>query len=340
MTATANLGIALSLFSANNRMLCPLAYNGAAFLRPRPRCHVPGKIKSITDQNLHQDLGIDQPKFQQDVAHLLVHWPLYRRYEYKGDLRKDKPHSSPRVYTLQLPKAIKAHCNSCAHAQPWDVRVPLDGQAKLGLVDVGYACRACRLSQHYWLLLTFDESGGSIIKVGQHPPLELEPPVLVAAGMNKSDLGLYRHALTCRNSNFGIAAVAYLRRIVENRTNFLIDLVAASVQEEDPTSPLLQRVEGVKRDRRFSEKIDFAADLLPKSIRVGGQNPVSLLHGLTSEALHGLSDEESVDVFDRCQLAFEHVIKRLKQGQDEDRSFLDAMMKMTEKTAKKNSSAS
>jgi hypothetical protein len=61
------------------------------------------------------------------------------------------------------------------------------------------------------------------------------------------------------------------------------------------------------------------------------------LRDLASEALHGLSDEESVDVFERCQLALEHVIKRLKQDQDEDQGFREAMQKLTEKAAKKKS---
>jgi hypothetical protein len=70
-----------------------------------------------------------------------------------------------------------------------------------------------------------------------------------------------------------------------------------------------------------------------------GQNPISQLHGLTSEALHGLSDEESVDVFDHCQLAFEHVIKRLKQDQDEDQNYKDALKRLTEKPTRKASPA-
>ncbi len=274
-------------------------------------------------------------EFQEHVAQLIVYWPLYRKYEYTGDRRKQKAHFSPPVYELELPKAVQIDCPRCVHRQPWDLRSPQHGKAENGFSEITYACRACRLRKDYWLWLAFDEKGGSITKTGQYPPLELDPPPLVAAGMGKGDLSLYRRALTCRHSNFGIAAVAYLRRIVENRTNFLIDLIATRQHEEDPTSPLLEKVEEIKNDKRFSEKIEFAADLLPKSVRLGGQNPISLLHDLTSGALHRLSDEESVDVFDRCQLAFEHVIKRLKQDEDEDQGFKDALKKLTAKAVKR-----
>ena len=75
-----------------------------------------------------------------------------------------------------------------------------------------YQCRACRTGKYYWLLLTFGESGGTVIKTGQHPALELNPLPIIAAGMEKDDLRLYRQALTCRHSNFGIAAVAYFTK--------------------------------------------------------------------------------------------------------------------------------
>ncbi len=280
---------------------------------------------------------VSPEEFLENVARLIVQWPLYRKYEFTGDFRKIKPHSSPPIYQLELPTVIPMDCARCVHRQPWDVSYPHKGMADLGFAVVGYFCRACRLKRNYWLCLTCDDTKGTIIKTGQYPPLELEPPPPVAAGMDKGDLALYRHALTCRNSNFGIAAVAYLRRIVENRTNFLIDLIAARLQEEDPSSPSLRGIEEIKEDRRFSEKIEFAAGLLPKSVRLGGQNPVTTLHELTSEALHGLSDEGGVDVFDRCQLAFEHVIKRLKQDQDEDQGYKDALKRLTKKAAKKNS---
>jgi len=244
-------------------------------------------------------------------------------------------HRGVQQFHVQFPNSLRMECTQCNHDQPWDVLEPNHGAVYLHLDGfegprrtysiVKYSCRACRTANQYWFFM----------KIGQYPPLWLEPPALVASGMEKDDLALYRKALTCRNSSFGIAAVAYLRRIVENRTNFLIDLIAARQQEEDPTSALLARVESIKRDRRFSEKIEFARDLLPKSIRFGGQNPISLLHELTSEAIHGLSDEESVDVFDRCQLAFEHVIKRLKQDHDEDESYKEALKKLTEKAAGK-----
>jgi hypothetical protein len=265
--------------------------------------------------------------------------PLYRSHVVEGFGSENGNHY------FTLPASVSMRCHNCDHIQPWKITEPAGRKVYLSghggpvirnwtaFPTIRYSCRACFASALYCFRITWDKAKdeGLITKIGQYPALELEPPKIIADCMDSVDSGLYRHALTCRHSNFGIAAVAYLRRIVENRTNFLIDLIADRLKAEDPTSPMLQRAEEIKADKRFAVRIDFAVALLPKSIRIGGQNPISQLHELTSEALHGLSDDESVDVFDRCQLAFEHVIKRLKQDHDEDRSYKDGLERLSKK---------
>jgi hypothetical protein len=285
------------------------------------------------------------PELSASIRQVIVASPLYRTHTFGDGFVSVEGSQFVQSYVVRLPKTIRNGCTRCGHVQPWDIEEPDEGKAYLNsetkpytaFTAVTFKCRACSLHQRYWLFLTWKTNAqeGSLTKVGQYPALELEPPKVVAAGMDSTDLALYRRALTCRNSNFGIAAVAYMRRIVENRTNFLIELIATRLKEEDPDSPLLSEVDQVKADRRFSEKIEFAANLLPKSVRLGGQNPISQLHSLTSEALHGLTDDESIDVFDRCQLAFEHVIKRLRQDEDEDQSYKEALKKLSEKPEKK-----
>jgi hypothetical protein len=290
--------------------------------------------------------------FQALMSRVIMTSPLYRVHEFSTGIVEEASEMTGTALYAPMPRTIRMECTTrCLQFEPWDVngttkgKVYLKNNALWGGGNtftekevLSYHCRGCGSVKEYWLTFYWDrkESKGTVSKIGQLPSLELSPPHLIAAGMDPQDLKLYRQALTCRNSNFGIAAVAYLRRIVENRTNFLMDLCAARLRSEDPTSPLLEQLEAVKSDWRFSEKIDFAANLLPKSLLIAGQNPISQLHSLASEALHGLSDEESVDVFDACQAAFEHVIKRLKQDHDEDESYRAAMRKLEQRKAKKD----
>ena len=114
----------------------------------------------------------------------------------------------------------------------------------------------------------------------------------------------------------------------------MIDLIAKRLESEDPGSALLAHVGEVKDSYAFSRKIDFAADMLPKSLRPGGHNPINALHGLTSAGLHGESDEECTDIFDLCNAAFEHVFKRLQMDENEDNRFKEAITALQLKVAK------
>jgi hypothetical protein len=199
-----------------------------------------------------------------------------------------------------------------------------------------FRCKNCeQVTVTYFLKISIDEKGGTIIKVGQFPPLERAPSAILAAVMDKTDKLLYRNALTCRNSNQGIGAVAYLRRIIENNINKLLDLEAEELRKIDPDSPELPKLIDMKAEIRFSVKVDYAADLLPKNVRIDGQNPIPVLHKLTSQGLHGKSDDDCTEIFDQCKLVFEYVIKRLKEAKDEDDSIKSAMKALSESVKKK-----
>ena len=167
-----------------------------------------------------------------------------------------------------------------------------------------------------------------IMKVGQHPPLERSPTPELAALMTPEDKTLYRNALTCRNSNFGLGGVAYLRRVVENRMNDLIDLVVDTARALGDDSPALARAEELKADKRFTAKVEFATPLVPKTLVKGGHNPMAELHDLASEAVHSRSEDECTETFDKSKLAFEYLIKNLEVSRDEAEQFVRAMDKL------------
>lgn len=267
------------------------------------------------------------------LPEVLKTWPLYRILEFSGDVTFD--YGGTPVFSV--PGEITTMCSVCDHDQQWRLEdtdeVHGDEVYILsGFIVLRYRCKNCGSAwRHFCLIIDINTSGGKIVKVGQYPPLDKEPDRLLASAMDKADLALYRKALTCRNSNFGIAAVAYLRRIVENSTNYLLDLIAGRLRIEEPDSRLLVELGEIKAGKRFSDKIDFAARMLPRSLGRSGQNPIATLHDLTSEGLHGKSDDECVEIFDRCQLAFEHVVRRLKEDKDEDERYEAALKKLNEK---------
>ena len=84
--------------------------------------------------------------------------------------------------------------------------------------SVGFQCRNCQRSKVlYFLRFDVNEVRGEITKVGQWPPLSREADPIVVARWDRADVLLYREAMTFRNANKGIAALPYLRRIIEKR---------------------------------------------------------------------------------------------------------------------------
>jgi hypothetical protein len=176
-------------------------------------------------------------------------------------------------------------------------------------------------------------------KIGQFPTLEEEIPPELEKQIAGDDLEFYRRALRCRNFNFGIAALAYLRRVVENRMNDLLDLIAEAARQAGYGAEELRRLEEVKASRVFDDKVSYAALILPPSLRPGGTNPFDLLHDLASEGIHHLSDAECIDVFDRSRVVFEHAFIELKVREAKDKSFLEGLSQLQKRKSKPASAA-
>ena len=177
-------------------------------------------------------------------------------------------------------------------------------------------------------------------KVGQYPPLEERIPPELEQQLKGDDLEFYKRALRCRNFNFGIAALAYLRRVVENRMNDLLDLIAAAAQQAEFGAEHFAELERVKTSRVFDDKVSYAAAILPPGLRPGGANPIDMLHDLASEGIHAFSDTECIDLFDQNRAVFEHVFIELKARETKDKTFGEVLHRLQRRKSKSSAAAS
>jgi hypothetical protein len=119
-----------------------------------------------------------------------------------------------------------------------------------------------------------------IAKVGQSPRYEVQPPKRLGQALGANAV-LYRKALTARHSGYGIGAVAYLRRIVEDTTDQLLTLLRAALEfEPGGGAAAIRRLDDAKRGRTFDDKVKLAGEVLPAHLRPGGVNPFGILHDL------------------------------------------------------------
>jgi hypothetical protein len=124
-----------------------------------------------------------------------------------------------------------------------------------------------------------------------------------------------------------------LRRVVENRINDILDVLADAAKEHDFAADELKTIAAIKASHRFDDKIDYAAKLLPPHLKKEGkQNPIDMLHDLASEGLHGKSEDECIEIFDKVKGTFEYVFGSLRAHIDDARAYVAGLSDTTPKT--------
>jgi hypothetical protein len=245
------------------------------------------------------------------LRELLERGPLYRKYSY----------TKPRDTIGVVVNAIQMYCPVCRHEQPFAL-----------VRDRGFTftCRACaRHTVHFYLHFgELDDDRKWMMKVGQYPAAEERMPKELEGRLAGSDLDYYQKALRSRAFGFGLASLAYLRRVVENRTNDLLDLVAEAAAEQGGAEDVAKRVADAKTNYQFDQKVDLAAEILPASLKPGALNPLDALHDLSSAGIHRMTEEECLDLFDNARTGFEYVFKRLQVDRADAREYIDAMKKL------------
>ncbi len=255
---------------------------------------------------------------------ILESWPLYRVLEYSGSA------------LTTLPKYIGMWCPTCKNDLWWERIDYSSSNERTGYGSAEYRCRNCtgETVRFYLYWKATNSSSSVFFKVGQFPPPEERIPRDLEKQLVTGDLEFYKRAIRCRNFGYGLAALAYLRRAVENQMNQLLDLIAQSAKDSGFAEDL-KRLDEVKRSRVFDDKITYAAGILPPHLRPGGHNPIDRLHDIASEGIHSRSDDECIDIFDRIRLVFEYLFIELNVSLSKTKEFASKLNELTAKREKK-----
>ena len=285
----------------------------------------------------------DQPnclsQLQANLSIVLTSWPLYRTYVYYGRAGHPEHPTAARSGTRfsLLPRELRLYCENekCKQETWWQTE---EGQFFFNrfIDDAKYVCRNCGKSAvHYYFIWQEQDSSNIFLKVGQYPELEERVSENLIKALDGADLKLYKKALRMRNFNLGLAAVAYMRRVIENRMNDILEILHEAAVTHNAPDELLARHEEMKKEKRFSEKVDYAGALLPKHLRPQGKpNPMAILHELASDGLHARSDEDCVEIFDKCRKTFEFVFGAMRIEAEHAKEFVEAMVDLTKEKAK------
>jgi hypothetical protein len=282
-----------------------------------------------------EDPGVLEEKLQQ----ILSTGSLYRRFVYTG---RDCHFTAPppaeyRPRYGRLPNELRMYCDDkkCKTETRWQVNLEECYFGSEFIQQRHYTCRNCgERTQYYQLIWQENQQHSNIfIKVGQWPPLTIEPSPELAKALGPEDTQLYKKGLIDFNFGHGIRAVGYFRRVLENKVNALLDLIAEAARNENAAAETLAEIEAVKASHRVEGRIAIASKILPAHLKPGGHDPLDKLYAPLSAGLHGESDDECLTIFSEARFVFEYVFKNLIESNEEARNYilrLSAPAKMKE----------
>ncbi len=266
----------------------------------------------------------DHGVLDEKLREILVTGSLYRNFVYTG---KGCHYTNDRGMLRYgaLPKQLRMYCDhgKCEADTWWDVDREDYYFSSGHIQERYYTCRNCGVRKQYYQLIWQENTDFNIfLKVGQWPPLTIEPSPELAKALGPEDAELYKKGLIDFNFAHGIGAVAYFRRVLENKINALLDLIAEAARNAQVASEEPAKIEAVKKSHRVEDKINIASKILPAHLKPGGHNPLDKLYGPLSAGLHGESDDECLRIFSEARFVFEYLFKNLTESNEEARKYV------------------
>lgn len=268
------------------------------------------------------------------VKELLENYGLYQKYKIQIP-----PDLTIFVRAFHKP-SVHLNCEICESEQTfvmrndyYNITIHLGNQESSGkILYLDYVCAGCHTFQRVFLIKV-SKNLDYFIKVGQYPEpdISIDKTLSDRLGDHKK---LFQKGLICEKQGYGIAAYAYYRRIVELIIDGLLkdisDLIDESGKEE-----YKKALEEIKNTRITEEKIKLVKDLIPISLRPGGLNPLQALHELLSAGLHGLSDEECIEIATDIRKVLVNLVMQVNQSKQAAKELTESMTRILEKKSKK-----
>lgn len=225
-----------------------------------------------------------------DIKLFLQSAPLYAWREFK----KSTAHRT----SLRIDE-IDSFCEVCNQRRPFHDLQARGGGAGLTTPALGtgtsyfsFTCVSCKKEKRIYLVEQVVEDGTiKLQKYGQLPRGKVLRDKTLQKFL-KNDLDNYEKALICLSRDYGIAAFAYFRRVVENNISNLLDLVQEDALASGSPDDTMDAISELRADSPMSNKIRVANLALPIYLRPDGLNPLGRIYQVLSEGIHNSSEEE------------------------------------------------
>ncbi|MEJ7564913.1 hypothetical protein WKI25_08930 [Acinetobacter baumannii] len=244
--------------------------------------------------------------------------PLYMSLTLPGEHNKERSHKL---------KEIQAFCEKCDTSKPFhnmeknDYVIYFPAWDRVKSFVLQFKCVTCGdSSKKFWVKMEqTDDAFFKYEKIGQDPKIELSRSKHLSKFF-KSDKDEYNKAVICIAHGYGVAAFAYMRRIIENNIMQLLDMIA---EDDMVDSSIKEALSELRNESPMSDKISIANKALPSYLLINGHNPLGAMYKVLSEGVHSLSDEECLRRTETVQKCLEYIISGIATHKKSKEAFKD-----------------
>jgi hypothetical protein len=226
------------------------------------------------------------------------------------------------------PETLSRDCRQCGKETTWSFVGDFTAASISSFKLLQYACVKCTNDAVFFLVVVLQ--GGGHMKAGQFPRPSVRVPRTVEKRLGAS-ADFYRKALTSRNEGYGLAAVAYFRRVVEDKTNELIDVVADAAATFGVPSTDVEKIRAAKNEKAYEDKLKIAARAIPEVLKPDGANPFQAMYDILSVGIHTQSEDECLQIADDTREIFDYLFDRLRTETSDRTTFVSKVKAITGK---------
>jgi hypothetical protein len=286
--------------------------------------------KAVETAQVTSGLSVDEAKAR--VAEFLESSPLYSPLHLK---LKDEVSAGDLT-----PGAISLHCRKCAD-QATTTWTPGSDKG-LRYENITFTCVRCKSTEiRFWLRIEphpWRRAGGgstetansahTMRKVGQWPPWHdrISADIEHALEQNGEQLDLYKKASDCMRFGYGVGALAYFRRVVEDTADTILEIIRDTAQAEGDEKAAAA-ADDARQGKDVESKLKMAAASVRNLPRPGGVNPLQRLYDDYSIGIHRKSDEDSLATAVDMKSVFDFSIKILAAHAREAKAFAEQLKK-------------
>jgi hypothetical protein len=229
------------------------------------------------------------------------------------------------------------HCEACEGMRWFDCGdyslFPKENQWVNGFLV--YVCRNCkgRVKKYALSVVIKGDGFGTAYKFGEVPVFGDPLPSRVFSLVGP-DQDLFLQGRRAEIRGLGIGALTYYRRVVENQWERIVTEIKRVAEKLSSPPEIIKGLNDVAKHTQFGRAVDSVKPAVPQVLLIDGHNPLTMLHSALSEAIHGKSDQECLDVAQDIRIVLAELAERIGQALKDSTELKSAVSRLQSRLQK------